>query len=263
MLLEWNRWLEGMTTFKEYQGLLWIFVLGLFTVLWYRGRLQENRLMICSAILAVCTVFPLSAMILLKGFTPFYDWMDLHQVFPMMLLLAVLAVEVTERFGKATGLICVGVLLLVATGFHGFDKTEPADVHGVPAAYAEAFESLDQMIDRDDVVIAAKADLLQYVRLYDATWQPLFGRDLWNGKSASYINSGYDVEYAYYTFLEQAELKDKAPAEFIALVQGGEADCIIVPYYWKDAYSQIPGYQLHILTESYNVIIKEDLVVHE
>lgn len=261
MLLEWNRWLEGMVTFKEYQGLFWVFVLGLFAMLGYRGRLRGNRLFLCSAILAVCTVFPLTAVILLKVFTPFYDWMDLHQVFPVVLLLAVFAVEVTVKLGKRIGFLCVGVLLLVATNFHGFDKKERADEHGVPVAYAEAFQSLDQMMDGDDVVIAAKADMLQYVRLYESGWHPLYGRDLWNGKSASYISSGYDVEYSYYTYLEQAELKGKAPVEFVALVQGGEADCIIVPYYWKDAYSQIPGYQLHVLTESYNVIIKEDLVV--
>ena len=265
MLLEWNRWIEGMAAFKEGQGLLWVFTIVLFAVQWHRGILQKNKLLIGGCVLGLLTVFPLTAVVLLKGFTPFYNWLDLQQLFPLMLLTALLATEfvcVVEMIpkGKHLGIMCAAILLLAATGFHGFDRMEPADEHGVPVAYADAFESLEELVGERSLIIAANGDMLQYARLYEASWQPLYGRDLWSGKSASYINSGYDIEYDYYTLLEQAELKEEAYTEFVALVEAGAADCIIVPYYWREAFSQIPGYQLVALTESYNVIVKEDLI---
>ncbi len=277
MQLEWSRWLEGMTAFKAGQGMLWIFTAVLYAMLWYKRSLKRCRLLWCAAVLSLLTVFPLSALVLLKGFTPFYDWMDLQQLMPLTLLTALFGVVMTEilqeekllnaKAVKQSGIVkrffsvvCVAVLLLTAANFHVFDYKSTADEHGVPSETAQAFDALYELVGDTQVVIVAKGDVLQYVRLYEPAWQPLYGRDLWSGKSASYINSGYDVEYEYYTLLEQAQLDDKERAEFTALLTKGEADLAIVPYYWREAYCQAPGYELLVLTDMYNVIIKKDLI---
>ena len=277
MLAEWNRWLEGISSFKAGQGILWVFVLGLLVLLWRKSGQEQQRLAVLSAVMGFLVLCPLSAVVLLKGFTPFYDWLDLQQLFPMPLWMALFAMTLGEAMEginipgirakgykgytkTAVAYICVGILLLTATNFHGFDEKAKADSHGVPVGTAEAFDALYELVGDTHIVLAAKGDILQYTRLYEPSWQPLYGRDLWSGKSASYINSGYDVEYAYYSLLERTELAGEDQEEFIALLAGGEADCIIVPYYWREAYSQIPGYELLILTEEYNIIIKKDLI---
>ena len=274
MQLEWTRWLEGMTAFKEGQGMLWIFIVVLFAVLWHRRTLVRSRLLLASAVFGFLIVVPLSAVVLLKGFTPFYDWMDLQQLLPLNLLNALfcmLLIELLQKnlipdmmfrdtWKKVVSLGCVVVLLLTATNFHGFDYRASADEHGVPLETAEALDAVYVLVGDTPVVIAAKGDMLQYVRMYEPAWQPLYGRDLWSGKSASYINSGYDVEYEYYTLLEQAELDDGDQADFLELLSRKDADLVIVPYYWREAYSQIPEYELIVLTDRYNVIIKKDLI---
>ncbi len=274
MQAEWNKWLEGMTAFKAGQGMLWIFILVLFAVLWNKGILKRSRLFLGAVLLGGLSVFPLSTVVLLKVFTPFYDWMDLQQLMPLTLLIALfgmMLMEILEERAlpkkKLTGIaarsvggICTAILLLTAVNFHGFDYRSPADEHGVPFKTAEAFDALYALIGNRQAVIVAKGEVLQYVRLYEPAWQPLYGRDLWNGKSASYINSGYDVEYMYYTLLEQAELKEQERTEFITLLSAGKVDCAVVPYYWREGYSEIPGYELLDLTDEYNVIIKKDLM---
>ena len=67
MLLEWNRWIEGMAAFKEGQGLLWVFTIVLFAVQWHRGILQKNKLLIGGCVLGLLTVFPLTAVVLLNS----------------------------------------------------------------------------------------------------------------------------------------------------------------------------------------------------
>lgn len=277
MLLAWSRWLEGVSAFKTGQGMLWIFAFGLFILLWRRGSQEQRRLAVLSAVLGLAVLCPLSAVVLLQGFTPFYHWLDLQQLFPLPLWMALFGVVLGEGLQRISipgcsgisykgqvktilAYICVGVLLLTATNFHGFDEKAEADEHGVPMETAEAFDTLYELVGDAQIVLAAKGDMLQYTRLYEPAWHPLYGRDLWSGKSASYVDSGYEVEYEYYSLLEQAQLVGEDQEAFLALLSGGEADCVIVPYYWREEYSQIPGYELLTLTEEYNVIIKKEWI---
>ncbi len=274
MQLEWSRFLSGITAFKERQGMLWLFCLVLFILLWRKGQLKRHGLFLTSLILGILVICPMTAVVLLKGYTPFYDWFDLQLLLPTTLLIALLGVEVFWflkdldipglRLGRiAKNIIsggCVAAVLLVATNFHGFDQNPEADEHGVPMHVAAVFEALHQVIGDEPIVLAANSDLLQFTRLYDSDWRPFYGRDLWSGKSASYINSGYDKEYEYYSFLQKEQLTEEEQGKFISLINDGQVDCIIVPAFWLDGIRHVEAYDAVLLTDSYAGIIKKDLL---
>ena len=274
MQLEWNKWIEGMTAFKTGQGMLWIFCLILFVLLWYRGELK-HRLFVASIVLGILTICPVTAVVLLKIYTPFYDWSDLQQILPMMLLLAVLGVEAFGflkdmavpglRLGQTAKNIisgvCVVILFMAATNFHGFDERPEANTSGVPVETAEVFEALYDVVGDQPIVLAAPGEILQYTRLFEADWQPLYGRDLWSAKAASYINSGYDTEYEYYTLLGKAEPETEEYDRLTALINEEQVDCVIVPYYWLEEMGDMSVYEPVVLTDIYTGIIKKDLII--
>lgn len=270
MQLEWLRYTEGLTAFKAEQGLLWLACL--LVIILQKKVFCKNSWMITGIFLGGCILCPFTAVGLMKIFTPFYTWKDLQMLFPMELMLAFLFAEAVMmlgdrripglRAGKKTvhvlAVLCLTAVLFAATGFRGLVSYEKADAHGVPLKYAEAYEALQQHTD-GTLLIAAPADMLQYLRLYETDWKPLFGRDLWSSKSASYINSGYDIEYKYYTFLEEAQLVGEEAEAFKALLLEHPVDCVIVPSYWEGDLGELSGYEYRILTDTYVGIIKKDL----
>ncbi len=275
MQLEWNRLLSGLLEFKEKQGGLWLFCAAVLAVCLKHAFFRKQRWPVMCIVLGVLVLFPVTAVVLLKVYTPFYDWRDLQQLFPSTLLVAFASVELYEflrkkdvpgiRLGQhARNIISGGfiiVFLLVATNFRGLEQGQKADCHGVPLESAEVLEALWQVIGDEPVVLAAPPEMLQYARLYEPAWRPVYGRDLWSAKSASYINSGYDWEHEYYTLLEDARLPEEECERLITLINKGKADCIIVPDFWLEIMSGMPEYASVRLTSSYIGIMKKDLLV--
>ena len=274
MQLEWNRFLEGLALFKQHQGLVWICFVALFTILFAKQKIKGNALWMTALVLGVATVLPVTALVLLKFYTPYYNWLDLQNVFPTVLCMGCLGVYLFEylkerdipgvRMGKAAkgciAAICVAILFVTATTFYGMGEREQADAHGVPVETAKAFEALEEVVSAESMVVVAPSHVLQYVRFFNNNWETLYGRDLWDGKAASYIDSGYDTEYQFYEYLEMLEPELEARDGFAPLVESGKADCIIVRQlwtYWMEAYD---GYEVVPLTDSYVGVIKKDLL---
>jgi hypothetical protein len=211
---------------------------------------------------------------LLKVYTPYYDWKDLQQIFPIVILLAFGGVElfdflrrqaipglqVGRKAKSIVSIACVMILFAVATNFYGLEKHEDADERGIPLAASEVFDALYQVVGDESFVLAAPAEMLQYARMYEGGWQPIYGRDLWSGKSASYINSNYEWEYEYYTLLEDAGLTEDERVRVAEVINEGKADCVIVPDFWMEFMDELPKYDAVRLTSSYVGIIKKDLL---
>lgn len=274
MQLEWNRFLEGVALFKQYQGLVWICIAAAFVILYHNRKICKNALWMTVLLQGGLLLLPVTAIFLLKVYTPYYHWLDLQGVFPTVLCMGYLG---TELFGflkekRVPGLgikkgvrmcvaaLCVVVLFMAATSFHGFDKRGKADDKGVPVEVSEAFDALTEQISDEPIVLAAPSNVLKYTRLYNYNWTQLYGRDLWDAKAASYIDSGYTTEYTYYEYLEKVEPVLEERAGFAPLVKEGKADCIIVPYLWTYWLEEIEGYEVVSLTDSYVGIIKKDLL---
>lgn len=274
MQLEWNRFLTGIALFKQNQGLVWICCLAVFVVLFKRGMLKENAFWVTSALLSGVVLFPASAIVLLKVYTPYFNWLDLQVLFPTTILMGYLGVILFDDLkarcipglkwnknkNSLLAAMSVVVLFAVATSFHSVDVRIKPDKNGVPVQTAEVFAAVEAYVTEESFVLAAPSEILTYTRLYNASWRPLYGRDLWDQKAASYIQSGYTTEYQYYEFLEQIELELEVREDFIVLVESGTADCVIVPAHWSVWLEDVEGYEVAPLTDSFVGIIKKDLL---
>lgn len=273
MQLEWNKWLTGLTSFKEGQGLLWIFCFVLIGFS-YRSLSDKKRcLFLFSACMGMLIICPISAVILLKGYTPFYDWLDLQLLFPTTFLLGYGGTILVKRLSEAdipgvdlkrnlkslVAWCCVIVLLLVGTTFHSLDIRPKADKNGVPVEVAEVLEPIHDMFGDHSLVVAAPSKILLYIRLYEEQWMPLYGRDLWSSKAASYINSAYDIEYEYYKLLEKEYLDQEEFVQLADLITTGPAECVIVPAGWIAEMGTLADCVLVNISELYTGIIKKDL----
>lgn len=275
MQSEWNKWLTGLTSFKEDQGMLLIFVLAIIVAYWKKDAQNQRKLIVFTAGMAVCILCPLTAVILLKGYTPFYDWLDLQLLLPMVIVLAWGGTEFVFQLSEMEvpgvhlngiaktiiSIFCAIILLFSGTVFHGLDPKTAADQNGVPVEVAEIFEPIYADFGDKPLVLAAPSKILKYTKLYEANWKPLYGRDLWSPKAASYINSGYDVEYELYELLEKAQLDEEEFVELTNLIFEEQVDCVIVPSYWIADMEKLTGQLLLVdLTDAYTGIIKEDLM---
>ena len=275
MQLEWSRWLSGMTAFKEEQGMLWIICVVLYVLLWRKGSLKKHSLFMVSLLLGLLVVIPATAIVLLKIFTPFYEWTDLQLLWPITFLMAFGAVEAVFflkerdipglRIGKdikeVISIGCVAAVLFAATGFRGLASRGAVNENGVPIETAEVFDALYEAVGDQQMILAAPSRMLQYARLYETEWQTLYGRDLWDGKAASYINSGYDVEYEYYSLFEKNTLLSEEHLALTDLMNLELVDCAIVPIYWPGEMGPMPGYTVIDLNNYYSAIIKKDLII--
>lgn len=273
MQLAWNSFLEGVALFKQYQGFVWLCCVAAFVILWKQHKLK-NALWGTALALGVAALFPATAIVLLKGYTPYYNWLDLQMMFPTTLLMGYLGVTIFSYLKErrvpgfsakrtvrvCVAAACVAVLFLTATSFRGFDERGKASDKGVPVEISKVFDALADYVQDEPVVLAAPSDVLQYTRLYDYNWQQLYGRDLWDQKAASYIDSGYTTEYQYYEYLEKIEPELEVRDGFAPLVEEGKADCIIVPYLWTYWMEEMDGYEVVTLTDSYVGIVKKDLL---
>lgn len=275
MLNEWTGWLSGIQTMKKEQGMLLLFCVCL---IWYFWRKKEQSVFWGYGALSLAlVVFPVTAAVFMKGYTAFYGWSDLFLIVPVLPLLAAGGVECSERlkakeipgFPCAKGLqtaVSIAIICLIfifSSNFHSLEIKNTHTDSGVPSEIAEAFSQLADLTEKEDPVIAASSGILPYVRMYNMQWQTLYGRDLWDGKAASYIASGYDREYVYYELLEAADLSDEDLDRLEALIQEGDADCVIVPSYWINRMEEIPGYETVMLTDSYAGILKKEIALHE
>lgn len=275
MQLEWKEFVAGFSSAKESYGMLLLFSVLLLAAWGVRRHARAHRLLCTCLLLGVLVFCPLTAVLLLKLYTPFYTWTDLQLLFPTMLLSALF---VTEVFFYMKGLsipgvwagryvrtllaaVLTAVLLLSATTLRVFDRSNTQHQNGVPVQASQIFEALDSAIDTEELLLAAPSELLQYARLYKASWSPLYGRDLWDSRSASYIYSGYEEEYEYFRILDTLWLSEEEYEQVHQWIKEGTLDCMIVPVYWVEKVCPVEGYEAIALADIYVGIIKEDLLI--
>lgn len=273
MQLEWNKWLTGLTSFKQEQGMLWVFCVVLLCFLHRRCSGKKQSLFVFFACMGMLIICPITAVILLKGYTPFYDWLDLQLLFPTTFLLGYGATALVQRLSESDipgmdwkknrknllAWCCVLVLLFAGTTFHSFDSRSKADENGVPVEVAQVFKPIHDLVGDHSLVLAAPSKILLYTRLYEEEWIPLYGRDLWSPKAASYINSAYEIEYQYYKLLEKEYLEQEEFTRLSELIRTGPAECVIVPAGWISEIGTLKDCVLVDISDLYTGIMKKDL----
>lgn len=190
----WSGWLE----FTEGGKLAAVFLALAGYLLWDKRQRGASRLLaaygLAGALLCIC---PVTAAILMKYYTLFYDYPWIWSMVPITCvialggtcLLAKLWNGERGRRGLARRLAvtagCVGILVLC-----GGTAPELADAAGRDQALA----AVGEICDGSGFCLWAPREILEYVRSEHGEIRLLYGRNMWDNALNAYSYDGYSEE---------------------------------------------------------------------
>lgn len=234
-----------------------VLFLGVLLCYWYRkagaGATDEPkghlwRLMTYAFIMAAAVIFPLTAVLLMKYQTKFYDYKWLWSVVPVTLIIAygaagtyleVCRCRLKGNVLKQAGLAAVGLAVIFLCGNLNVGSCEGADTAMDKVRTAKILDKLVESGDTDTICMWAPKEILAHVRGLNGQIQLLYGRNMWDVALNAYAYDVYDQEtIALYEWMEG--LTEGNPTEFTkeewtvacvaletALNKG--VNCIVIP----------------------------------
>lgn len=247
-----NGWF-GYTDAGKYAVLF----LGVLLCYWYRkacaGTVDETeghlrRLMMYASILAAAVIFPLTAVLLMKYQTKFYDYKWLWSVVPVTLIIAYGAAgfylelcrnRLKGNVFKQAGLAAVGLAVILLCGNLNGASCEGADTAMDKARTAKLLDKLAESGDTDTICLWAPREILAHVRGQNGQIALLYGRNMWDAALNAYAYDVYDQEtidlYEWMEGLTEGEFKEFAKEERMQAHKALETalnkgvNCIVIP----------------------------------
>lgn len=198
-----------------------VLFLGVLLCYWYRkagaGATDEPkghlwRLMTYASIMAAAVIFPLTAVLLMKYQTKFYDYKWLWSVVPVTLIIAYGAAgtyleicrsRLKGNILKQAGLAAVGLAVIFLCGNLNVGSCEGADTAMDRARTAKILDKLAESGDTDTICLWAPGEILAHVRGQNGQIQLLYGRNMWDVALNAYAYDVYDQEtIALYEWME-------------------------------------------------------------
>ncbi len=206
-----------------------VLFLGVLLYYWYRkagaGATDEPkghlwRLMTYASIMAAAVIFPLTAVLLMKYQTKFYDYKWLWSVVPVTLIIAYGAtgtyLEVCRRrlkgnVLKSAGLAAVGLAVILLCGNLNGGSCEGANTAMDKVRTAKILDKLAESGDTDTICLWAPREILAHVRGQNGQIMLLYGRNMWDVALNAYAYDVYDQEtIALYEWMERLTEGDHA-----------------------------------------------------
>lgn len=234
-----------------------VLFLGVLLCYWYRkacaGTADEPkghllRLMIYASIMAAAVIFPLTAMLLMKYQTKFYDYKWLWSVVPVTLIIAYGAaafyLELCRcRFKgnvlKPAGLAAVGLAVIFLCGNLNVGSCEGADTAMDKVRTVKILDKLVESGDTDTICLWAPRKIMAHVRGQNGDIQLLYGRNMWDAALNAYAYDVYDQEtialYEWMEGLTEGEFtefaKEERTAAYVVLetALNKGVNCIVIP----------------------------------
>lgn len=197
-LTEMQNGLESMNTGGQYLAIFFCSLLFLYLI-----KPKENRtIRIYSLITAVFLFFPLTAFVIVRYRTGYYDYASLWSLLPVTVVAALGLTEAAELLQKKTvgkrwiryagyaGLAAAVALCGTLSPFHtdleksrGFEKTSLQET--------EVLECLAGQEEWEGLRIWAPDKIVEEARAYDGSLQLVYGRDMWNNALSGYTFDVY------------------------------------------------------------------------
>lgn len=199
-LLDMQTGIEAWNTGGQYLVLFLGSLLFLFLV-----KPKENKeFRNCALWMAVLLLFPLTAFLIDKYRTDYYNYASVWSLLPVTVVIALGLTEALDtllhtdagrgRYGKYV--VCAGLVLLLAlcgTVSPFFTDWKQSDgFEKIRAEEKEVLEILSGMQEERDVCIWAPDEVVETARAYDGNLKLLYGRDMWNNALSGYTYDVYD-----------------------------------------------------------------------
>ena len=275
----WAGWQAYMEAGK-YGALL---LLVLF-VLWFgREACKEKLLLIYTTIMTVGCVFPVSAALLMKYQTRFYDYEWIWSYVPLTLMVAYGGViflyeqwekqtenSVGRRNYRQKGILLVAVVLLITLcGRMGkplsdtISAQEYKTVQKIVAELtAESLESEATVSAEEEICLWAPQEIMNMVRSINPNIGLVYGRNMWDAKLGANFYEGYgEVEERLYLWMCNAEetgtltcaLEDETHLDVVNCVEDARAvgvNRILLP-------GTIEEEEIRMLSRTLQIVVKE------
>lgn len=266
-------------------------LLLLAVLLWYwmnasvlrkqeKQQVKQHWLLCYGSLITIVVIVPITAVLLMKYQTRFYNYIWLWTLVPMTALIAWGGVQIYERLcnsqwkessWKKRGGAAAGLLLLVLCGnLGGF----PGDFQQQAQTREKAELLLDELTEsgkNSNICLWAPREIIEYARAADGQIRLLYGRNMWDGALNAYSYDTYTPETVeLYEWMEQlqqyellqeetkAEVYDNA-AQCIACAIEQGVDIIVLPYAIPDELKQ----QIQGLTETEGRDFKEEYLIYD
>ena len=234
----WSGWLE----YTDGGKLVALFLVAVaYLSLTRKLRGPQGRLVLYGGIAAVMCIFPVTAAVLMRYQTLFYDYQWIWSYVPLTAVIALGGTSfLTEQCKPLRGivkntilvLLCVGVLALCGGLGRGGAGTEPAvqEQAAVEAVLETARESCGE-----EFCLWAPKEILEYSRSLDAGVCLLYGRNMWDIALNAYCYDIYSEETVeLYEWMEhlreygkETSMEEVRTYARKAFAIG--ADCILLP----------------------------------
>lgn len=190
---------------KEFYGayfLLWVF--SLLYIVFHRKKMKALFIQVTvPSVMVMLVIFnPLCAVIIDKCLQGSY-W-RVYWIFSVYIVIAYVCTDIVSKVCVKKNKVCVTIFLIFIILICGSDiyttkNFKNADnVYKIPERVIEVCEVLQQNGITENV--ALDLDLVVWVRQYDATINPIYGRDLSGGVGWGLAHNDM---YTFYTFLEE------------------------------------------------------------
>lgn len=244
----WTGWLQFTG-----DGKLAAVLLSSLLFLWLCGKWKDQKtLFVYTAVMTLCCIVPMSAVLLMVYQTRFYDYEWIWSFVPLTVVASWGCTLVLDRFwpdfelrqlrhGLPVAILLAAVFLLCGgMGYQAFDKA------GEREERARAEEVLAQVTERQEgeVYLWAPREILEYARAVDGSIRLLYGRNMWENSLDAYAYDVYDPKIrALYLWMEnmdetgEAVTKDGQQEE--AVFSG--KDCMDIAAAWGVNCILLPG----------------------
>ena len=245
----WSGWLK-FTDNGKLAALF--FALAGYMLLNNRQKGPQRRLVVYGSIGAVLCIFPVTAAVLMRYQTPFYDYQWIWSALPFTAIIALGGtIFLTECWRKGIGyrvifynavltMLCAGVLILCGgLGENRVAAMRPSYVSedGSGGTYNRAYVSavLDAVCAEHGLCLWAPQEILEYARSERGDIRLLYGRNMWDAALDAYSYDSYSEEqcelYQWMEHLTDYEriVSDKEGQEYVERAFALGADCVLLP----------------------------------
>ncbi len=205
-MTEWykNAWLLGWKQYTD-DGKLAALLLIALMLFWFVGKERRKRhvtLGIYTTVAAVFCICPLTAAVLMKYQTKFYDYQWIWNLVPMTIFIALtgtwLWTTLTERYAgrekfmwKAIGITLAMLGVVYLSGRMGNTIWDTEDEAAKRTEAARVLETLTEQGQDVDIILWAPRGIMEYARALDGDICLPYGRNMWDDSLNAYTYDSY------------------------------------------------------------------------
>ncbi len=237
-----NAWF-GWENYIQNSKLVILLIVALLYFLFYKKDEVKKSWVKYTAVMAVCSIVPVTAAALMQYQTKFYDYPRIWSAVPLTAMIAcamtsLLYMEWTKK-AKAIGTTMLVLLLVLLCGSLG--QSNPSGNAQGASAYEwkdkeeiagirEVAEELRQMLGEEaEICLWAPREVMENIRLVDGSVKLIYGRNMWDVSLNAYAYDTYPSEVVMLSRqMEEWDTK-KTPEAIAKLAKNAGANCILLP----------------------------------